>query len=42
MGYFVPAAEHMRNDTGLPISLATVNPRHAAQRSRRSPSRPPR
>ena len=22
MGYFVPAAEHLRNDTGLPISSA--------------------
>lgn len=22
MGYFVPAAEHLRNDTGLPISTA--------------------
>ena len=23
IGYFVPAAEHLRNDTGLPISSAT-------------------
>lgn len=23
MGYFVPAAEHLRNDTGLPISAAS-------------------
>lgn len=23
MGYFVPAAEHLRNDTGLPITSAT-------------------
>ena len=23
MGYFVPAAEHMRNDTGLPITSAS-------------------
>ena len=22
MGYFVPAAEHLRNDTGLPITSA--------------------
>jgi hemoglobin len=22
MGYFVPAAEHLRNDTGLPIGRA--------------------
>jgi hemoglobin len=22
MGYFVPAAEHLRNDTGLPITPA--------------------
>jgi hemoglobin len=24
MGYFVPAAEHLRNDTGLPISSAST------------------
>jgi hemoglobin len=23
MAYFVPAAEHLRNDTGLPITSAT-------------------
>ncbi len=23
MGYFVPAAEHLRNDTGLPITSAS-------------------
>ena len=25
MGYFVPAAEHLRNDTGLPITSSTFN-----------------
>lgn len=27
MAYFVPAAEHLRNDTGLPISSAGFGPR---------------
>jgi hemoglobin len=25
LAYFVPAAEHLRNDTGLPISSARPN-----------------
>jgi hemoglobin len=27
IGYFVPAAEHMRNDTGLPISSSAAQRR---------------
>ena len=27
IGYFVPAAEHMRNDTGLPISSSPAQRR---------------